>query len=335
MGLTVHYHLSSRVKKSDRAIALVNKMRQLALDLPFEEVGEVQRYSQETHPDLLRSYEELRQKNSPLFGTVIETTKRIVLPWSRVEYRSGGYRCVRQREHEIRPIEVIQFDTLPSPGCETAAFGLCRYPTEVQVKYDPKEDRRFLKRYVGTGGRVDWMFDWRKWDQFSGHAMTSKHEATRTIKTGLGSWQFSSFCKTQYASDPEEGGIPNFLRGHISLITLLERIGDLPGCNVSYNDEGKYGRSYYTDDWTVKEPVYTWHDGKYSPAALVREVGSWNEMIAAFAGSMKDALSESGVTVAGSILNYENFEQLEFRGGQDPQVRPFVETMAKLVGQTS
>ena len=49
---------------------------------------------------------------------------------------------------------------------------------------------------------------------------------------------------------------------------------------VEINDEGKYGRSYYTDDPWAAERVYTWHDGKYDVKALVEEVGEWNEMSA-------------------------------------------------------
>ena len=46
---------------------------------------------------------------------------------------------------------------------------------------------------------------------------------------------------------------------------------------VEIDDEGKYGRSYYTDDPWAEERVYTWHDGKYDVKALVEEVGEWND----------------------------------------------------------
>lgn len=41
MGLTIQYSLRSSTKSADRAHRLVEQMRQLALDLPFEEVGEL------------------------------------------------------------------------------------------------------------------------------------------------------------------------------------------------------------------------------------------------------------------------------------------------------
>ena len=43
MGLTIHYGLSSKTR-SRRAKALVERMRQLALDLPFETVDDQVRH---------------------------------------------------------------------------------------------------------------------------------------------------------------------------------------------------------------------------------------------------------------------------------------------------
>ena len=43
MGLTIHYGLTSQTRSTARAKALVEQMRQLALDLPFEHVDETVR----------------------------------------------------------------------------------------------------------------------------------------------------------------------------------------------------------------------------------------------------------------------------------------------------
>jgi len=40
MGLTIHYGMTSKTRSFNRATALVEKMRQLALDLPFERVDD-------------------------------------------------------------------------------------------------------------------------------------------------------------------------------------------------------------------------------------------------------------------------------------------------------
>lgn len=41
MGLTIHYTLKSKLDDAKLVEETVHQMRQLALDLPFEEVGEV------------------------------------------------------------------------------------------------------------------------------------------------------------------------------------------------------------------------------------------------------------------------------------------------------
>ncbi len=40
MGLTIHYSLTSSTRSATKAKALVEQMRQLALDLPFESVDD-------------------------------------------------------------------------------------------------------------------------------------------------------------------------------------------------------------------------------------------------------------------------------------------------------
>ena len=40
MGLTIHYGLTSKTRSTAKAKALVEQMRQLALDLPFEKVDD-------------------------------------------------------------------------------------------------------------------------------------------------------------------------------------------------------------------------------------------------------------------------------------------------------
>ena len=108
---------------------------------------------------------------------------------------------------------------------------------------------------------------------------------------------------------------------HLCVIHLLDRIGQLPTMKVEINDEGKYGRSYYTDDPWAAERVYTWHDGKYDVKALVQEVGEWNEMIAATFGAMNDMLKASGSPLAleSPISAFPDFEHLEFKGQQNHQ----------------
>jgi len=130
------------------------------------------------------------------------------------------------------------------------------------------------------------------------------------LKTKLNGWRWSSFCKTQYASDPRCGGVPNFLRCHLSVIALLDRAKEL-GCLDNVSDEGEF--------WEQR-----------NVEALVREIGSWNQLIAAFGGKLKDVLGD-GVEMP--IAEYPNFERLELAG--QTQLPPGIEQLARLIKQVS
>lgn len=131
------------------------------------------------------------------------------------------------------------------------------------------------------------------------------------IATGLTGWRWSSFCKTQYASDPRCGGGPHFLQCHLCVIALLDRAQAL-GCLECVSDEGGF--------WERRDL-----------SALVQEIGSWNEMLAAFGGKLKDLLGEGPSGVQSAITRYPNFEQLE-AAGQD-QLPPGYEQLVKLLGR--
>jgi len=61
----------------------------------------------------------------------------------------------------------------------------------------------------------------------------------KTVRTGLSGWSWSSFCKTQYAANPEVGGVDNFLRCHLAIVSLLDFAGVL-GILGKVHDEGSY-----------------------------------------------------------------------------------------------
>lgn len=274
MGLTIHYDLTSRTRSPEKAKGLVEKMRQLALDLPVEEVSDIITLEGEQ-----RDVELQRGKvDEPLFWLLIQSSQHVKCPWNPNVSRN------------VNPTRLIAFNIFPGPGSEPANIGLCQYRKEIEW-----EDRK--------------------------------------VRTGLGGWHWSSFCKTQYASNPQCGGVANFLRCHISIITLLDRIAKLPTMTVEINDEGNYGPSNFTDDPSVPKPHYYLHEGKYDPKALAEEVGEWNSMIAAQFGALSDMLSGSGMEGSSPIHDFPNFEQLEFRGAQQEHLQPFLRGMAKLAEQ--
>ncbi len=330
MGLTVHYGLKTTQKDPDKVKALLEKMRQIALDLPFEKVGPIRRASQKL---LKTPIEDLRGK--PGFEMILDGLRSIELPWTKKthKHKSGGTSS-SSCSVDIQPLEMFSFDIIPGPGSEWISLGFCLYPSEVEVTYKPKNDRKF-NTYFEDGGMGVFRFDWTKWDRWlkknnNGMRTPVCYEKQIKMKTRMGGWRWGSFCKTQYASDPQCGGIPNFIRCHVGLIYLLDQIKKLPTVKVDYDDEGNYGRSYYTDDWKVPNPVYTWHDGKYSVPELIKEIGEWNEMIASMFGSMKDAMGQSGMQLEGPIQNYSNFEQLEFKGIDQEGMQKFLQAMKAL-----
>ena len=111
------------------------------------------------------------------------------------------------------------------------------------------------------------------------------------VPTKLSGWSYQGFCKTQYASNPQYGGVENFLHAHLSLVALLDDAAEL-GVRVKVTDEGKY-----------------WDDRDRD--RLAAEVNSWNTMIASVGGQLKDAL---GGGVVAPIFQFPNFEHLEAKG---------------------
>jgi hypothetical protein len=114
-----------------------------------------------------------------------------------------------------------------------------------------------------------------------------------TVERG---WRFGSFCKTQYSSNPDCGGVANFLRCHLTVIAMLDRAKQL-GCLEEVSDEGGF--------WEKRDLP-----------ALVKEIGSWNEMIAAFGGKLKDLVGNGQGKLESAIAEFPNFERLE-AAGQD------------------
>ncbi|MGE0535171.1 MAG: hypothetical protein AB7O68_09360 [Pirellulales bacterium] len=158
----------------------------------------------------------------------------------------------------VSPERVIAFHSLPGNGCEEACFGLALYPAT-----------------TSSIGAI---------------------HSHRPMRTGINGWSWSSFCKTQYSSNPSDGGIEHFLRCHLSVIMLLDFAREV--CILkSVQDESGY--------WERRDVE-----------ALVKKVGAWNSMIAGWAGRLKDALGSGVVTEIGK---FSNFEHLEAKGREQEQ----------------
>ena len=120
MGLTIHYQLTTTTGDEAHARRLVQQLRQAALDLPFQHVGEIV----ELRGDQC-DYKQ-RADNDPHRWLLIQAGTFIALPVTPAERRRGV-----RRDMDVRPLHIISFSTKPGQGCEPANFGLCQYPGEV------------------------------------------------------------------------------------------------------------------------------------------------------------------------------------------------------------
>ncbi len=105
----------------------------------------------------------------------------------------------------------------------------------------------------------------------------------------------------------------NFIRCHLLVVAMLDQAKEL-GVLERVSDEGGF--------WEQR-----------NVKALAEEVGSWNGMIAAFAGKLKDALGDDGVK--SPITEFKNFEQLEQAGQSElpPQADQLVRLIKRVTKQ--
>ena len=220
MGLTIHYKLHSNSPDYDHAHKLVENFLGAASELPFAEVGHIMDFSGGDSDNV-----------DPAHRWLMVQANQILFRDDQIVF--------------VAPLHVIAFTTHPGSGCESANFGLCRYPATVKHK-------------------------------------------EQTIPTGLDNWHWQSFCKTQYASNPEHGGIEHFLRCHLTLVRLLDCAKELNMLSEVEDDSGYWKHRDISN--------------------LMETIGQWNRQIAGFVGRFQDKF---GGDFVAPITDYPNFEHLE------------------------
>lgn len=234
MGLTIHWAFQGPKTKTD-AQAIIEKMRQRAMDLPFESVGEILHFkgkdAQFDHDPPDSEYRWLK----------IQARETISTKDGRI-----GWDCPAQ--------EIIGFQINVAPGSEWMEIFLATYPRTIQI-----EDERTRK--------------------------------PKRLRTNLSAWLGRGFCKTQYASDARCGGVPNFLRAHLSVCRLLDQAKEL-GILSEVSDEG---------DFFQNRDI----------PALVNTIADWNAFIAAGVGAIDEL---AGSKAAAPIKDFPNYEHLEAQG---------------------
>jgi hypothetical protein len=176
--------------------------------------------------------------------------------------------------------------------------------TDIALPLTPAERRRGVRRAMDVLPKRLIAFETEPGDgcepanfglcQFPGDV---SHAEFGKLKTKLKGWSWHSYCKTQYASDPRCGGLPNFLRCHLGVVALLDEAEKL-GVLGTVDDEGNF--------W-----------GTRSLERLTKEVGEQSAMLAGFLGALKDAVgqtSDGAGVVEAPIAGYPNFEHLEAEG---------------------
>lgn len=158
-------------------------------------------------------------------------------------------------------------------GSETAMFGLASHPPVVVHREDvityPKGCSE--SRQLNAGEAIEFPTRLRGW------------------------YSFSNCCKTQYAANPKYGGIPNFLRAHLSIFSTMDYAKQI-GLKTYIRDDARY--------WKHRDQT-----------KLLAELKKWDELIAGFTGRLTDAI---GGQIPGSIVapikNRPDFEHLEAKG---------------------
>ena len=104
-------------------------------------------------------------------------------------------------------------------------------------------------------------------------------------------WKLTGACKTQYAA---QHGWEHFLMCHRRVINLLDLWRDF-GVDVKVTDEGEF--------WETR-----------SVERLRERLGTYDRLVAAMAGALKDSLGKGPKGVQAEIFNDARFERLEAEG---------------------
>ena len=139
MGLTIHYQLATKGDEAD-ARKIVQQLRQAALDLPFQHVGEIVEFRGD------QCDWNQRADDDPYRWLLIQARTHIAVPVSPLEKRQG-VTC----QLDVRPQRVIAFETEPGDGCESANFGLCQFPKSLTNGGETASPDRFQNVVTSTG----------------------------------------------------------------------------------------------------------------------------------------------------------------------------------------
>jgi hypothetical protein len=135
MGLTVHWSFQGPKTKTD-AQAIIEKMRQRAMDLPFEAVGEIVHFKGK----------DAQFDNDPPNGKHT---------WLKIQARETIWNKDRTIGWDCPAREIVGFQIIVAPGSEPMEIFLATYPKTITVEDErtrkPKRLRTNLSAWSGGG----------------------------------------------------------------------------------------------------------------------------------------------------------------------------------------
>lgn len=181
--------------------------------------------------------------------------------WERLRRRDLGNFGVTKDNHLsiLLPVWTYGF-TVRARNCKPFGIGMAEHELETTIEYD---DEPWVTFPTNLGGKVAW----------------------------------SHWVETCYAALPQHGGWENFVREHLRVLALLERIEGL-GVKVRVRDDGRYWESANQD--ALREELE--RDLRVTAYAC--------QYMRAFIGDDPDAASQN------PILLHPDFERLAQEGSK-------------------
>jgi hypothetical protein len=239
MGLTVHFSLLlPSALTPDEATGRIAALHQAVATLP------------------MRSQTAMVLLDEARIQHALSERSRSPWRWAVIQYQRGlsyrhdhlgiphqvdrGESGVATYHRMLLAKRLVGFTCLPGEGCEPINLFIGAYPASTMVDC--------------TGNQ---------------HGYPSGKRRLMLPKTH---WLGSAFCKTQYASLPEAGGVTNFLRCHLLVIAALDA-AKAAGFEVLVTDEGGY--------WQHR-----------CIPRLVREIADWNAFLLSIGDQLRARIGQ-------------------------------------------
>lgn len=135
MGLTIHWSFEGPKTRTE-ASAIIEKMRQRAMDLPFESVGEIVRFKGE------QANFDNDPPDSPYTWLKIQARETIWTNGGRT-----GWDCPAK--------EIIGFRIIVAPGCEPMEIFLATYPKTILIEDERTRKPKRLRTNLAAWSACD------------------------------------------------------------------------------------------------------------------------------------------------------------------------------------